>query len=347
MNSPSMPPEEIPAHLLLPAPMQHMLELAQGNVVLQALYVAAKLGIADLLADGPRDSAELAAASQSNPDLLYRILRFLVRFEVFAEPQPGRFALTPAAETLRDRPGSLREFVLYCGEEFYVAWGNFIQTLYTPESAFQTTYGMNRCDYLARNPGKESRFDAGTRVGAEIYVPALAAAYDFSTLATLVDVGKGDRDYLPAILQRHPTLRGILVEKAGLVEAARQRLDAAGLAGRCEVVAGNHLAPPPAGADGYLVSNVQRMEDSEAGQIMRNCRKAMAEGGRLFLIERFLSDRMPWTLLGEDLGLNVQTTGRLRTLEEFRALLAAGGFRLTRLAAVDATRGVFEARPAA
>jgi hypothetical protein len=338
---------QVPSHSLLPAPMQRVLELAQGNAVLQALYVATKLGIADLLAEGPKTCAELAGASASNPDGLYRVLRLLARFEVFAEPEPGRFALSPAAEALRDRPGSLRDFVLYSGEEFYQAWGNFLQTLHTPESAFEITYGMNRCDYLSRHPGKQGRFEAGTQAGADIYVPALAAAYDFSRLSSLVDIGRGDRNYLPAILQRCPELRGIWVEKPDLAEAARQRLARLGLAERCQVEAGNPLAPPPAGSDGYLVSNAHRLEDGEAVHILRNCRKAMAAGGRVFLIERFITGRTPWTLLGEDLGLSVQTTGRLRTLDEFQALLAAGGFRLRQLAPVDATRGVFEAEPLA
>lgn len=336
---------DIPSDLLLPTPVRQVLELTQGNAVLQALYAAARLGIADLLAEGSRTCAELAEASASNPDGLYRVLRLLTRFEVFAEPEPGRFALSPAAETLRNRPGSLRDYVLYSGEEFYQAWGNFLQTLRMPDSAFQITYGMNRCDYLSRNPDKTKHFGAATQVGADLYIPALVAAHDFSTLSTLVDIGKGRRQYLPAILQRCPCLGGIWVEMPDLVESARHRLARLGLAGRCEVVAGNPLSPPPAGADGYLISNVHRMENGEVRRILDNCRAAMAAGGRVFLIERFITERSPWMLLGEDLGLNVQTTGRFRTLDEFQALLAAGGFRLRHLAAVDATCGVFEAEP--
>lgn len=332
---------EIPDSLL-PAPMRQVLEIAQGNAVLQALYVATKLGIADLLADGPKTYHELASASSVHPDGLYRLLRLLTRFQVFIESAPGCFALTPAAETLRDQPSSLRDFVLYSGEEFYQSWGHFLRTLYVAENAFQLTYGMNRCDYLARNPNKERLFDAGTQIGIDIYLPALVAAYDFSRVTTLVDIGKGDRLYLAAILHRYPNLRAIWIEKTALVATTQQRLADQGLAERCEVIAASPFAPPPA-ADGYLISNLQRLEDSEALQIMGNCRQAITAGGRLFLIERFITDRAPWTLLVEDLGLNVQTTGRIRTLNEIEVLLTIGGFRVIHLAMVDITRGVFEA----
>jgi hypothetical protein len=337
----------IPEQLLLSEPIQRMLALIQGNVALQAVYVATKLGIADRLEAGPRSCEDLAKACRCNADMLYRMLRYLCRFGVFSEPEPRYFASTPLADTLRDQPGSLRDLTLFSGEEFYVAWGNFLQTLYTEYSAFEATYGMNRCDYLASNPAKEKRFDAGTQLGAHVYVPALAAAYDFSSIETLVDVGKGDREYLPAILRRYPSVRGILVEKPKLVEETRGKMAEAGLAERCEIVAGSHLEPPPLG-DGYLISNIQRMDDGEARHVMAQCRQVMADDGRLFVIERWVSAKLPPIILSEDLGLTVQTTGgRLRSLEEFRNLLEASGFTVNQVIPVDATRGILEAKPRA
>src|SRR5947209_6709111 len=99
------------------SPSAIMLNLTIGYWVARLTYVAAKLNLADLLKDGPRTSAQLAAAAGVHEQGLYRVLRALASVGVFAETTGGRFKLTPLAATLQTGvPASLRDFTLMINE---------------------------------------------------------------------------------------------------------------------------------------------------------------------------------------------------------------------------------------
>ena len=260
-----------------------LLRLVCGHWVGQAVHVAAKLGVADLLEDGPKTPVALAAATGSHPETLHRLLRTLASLGVFAEEADGRFALTALAEGLRtEAPGSLRAYAIFMGEGWHVRpWGELLTSVQTGRPAFHEVFGQDVFEYLGAHPEAASIFNAAmtSRTGQDNVF--IIPAYDWPA-GTIVDVGGGQGALLTAILGRAPDARGILYDRPQVIEAARGAIDAAGLSDRCRLVAGDFFAEVPAGSDLYLLKRViHDWDDERAGTILRVCRAAMGPGARL------------------------------------------------------------------
>lgn len=335
----------------LAPPSVAMMELSRGFVVPRAIYAAASLGIADHLADGPRSVAELAAATGADARSLYRLLRALASVGVFRERRDGQFALTLLAATLRRAaPGSIRDFVLFHGstELQWLPWGELPHSVRTGRSAFERVHSRPLFEHLAQHPDEARVFAAAMAWLTGQFAAALLAAYDFAPLPRVVDVGGGNGRLLTAILQAHPTLRGTLFDRPSVVDRAHALLKARGVAERCAVVGGDFFAAVPEGGDAYLLKNVVHdWDDERALVILTNCRRALGEGGRLLLMESVIPPGNGPSL-GKLLDLDMLVTtsgGRERTAAEFRLLLAAAGFRLTRIIATAAPLSVIEAVP--
>ena len=191
-----------------------MLQMIGGFWVSHAIYIAAKLGIADLLKDQPKRSEELAAATGTHAPSLYRVLRALASVGVFAEDDQGRFALTPLGATLQTGvPGSLRAYAtMTLGEEKYSAWGNMLHSVQTGEIAFDHLFGMNLWQYQAQHPQAAQLFDEAMANFSAVAIAAILASYDFSPIGTLVDVGGGDGGLIAALLKANPRMKGILFD---------------------------------------------------------------------------------------------------------------------------------------
>lgn len=225
-----------------------------GYRLSQALHVAAKLGVADLLADGPRHAEDLAVVTGSHPSSLYRVLRLLASEGVFEELEEGRFTLTPLAEPLRgDAPDSLRARAIFDGEEWnWHPWGNLLHSTKTGGAAFDHTYGVAVFDYLKETPEAATSFDSLMAEQTRPWALSVVDAYDFADIGTVMDVGGGYGGLLAAILTANPHLKGVLVELPHVVAGARPKLKEAGLADRCEAVAGDFFQSIPDGGDAYM-----------------------------------------------------------------------------------------------
>ncbi len=226
----------------------YLLRMTNAFQVSQAIHVAATLGIADLLEDGPRSADELAEGTGTDAPTLYRLLRALASVGVFTEID-GRFGLTPLAEYLRtDAPGSLRAWAMQVGQRyFWTSWGHLLHSVRTGEPAFAELYGTTPWEYRAAHPEEDAVFNAAmTNLSAGV-VEAVARRYDFSGYGVLVDVGGGQGALLAAILAANPNLRGILFDQPHIVAAAGALLEQAGVADRCEVVGGSFFDTVPAG----------------------------------------------------------------------------------------------------
>lgn len=331
------------------SPYQQMIQMSSGHIVSKSLYVVAELGIADLLATGPRTSAALAAATSVHAPSLYRVLRALASLGVFIEEQDQTFRLTPLGATLRsDASDSVRNWVLINGTIAWQSFGEMLYSVQTGQTGFERAFGMPIFEYLAQHPDDAAVF---ARTMIDFHGPeaaAVAAAYHLADVKTLVDLGGGFGNLLAALLEANPSLRGTLFELPHVAEEAAQRLHVAGLGGRCEVVQGNFFDGVPTGGDVYLLSHVVHdWDEASCLTLLGNCRSAMAPGGRLLIVEMVLPGaNQPSPGKMTDLIMLVNQRGQERTQEEYRQLLAKAGFRLTRVVPTASAVSVIEAVPA-
>ncbi len=329
-------------------PHTRLAQMIAGYWHSQAIYAAAKLGIADLLAEGPRSASELAVASGARPDWLYRLLRALASVGIFAETEDRRFSLTPLAEPLRSGvPGSQRPMALMFGAEHYQVWGLLAEVLVSGENAFEKAFGQPIFDYLRNHPEEAAIFDAAMTSIHGRETEAVLAAYDFSGISVLADIGGGNGSKLSAILQRHPSMRGILFDLPHVVERARWALTAAGVSDRCDTQGGDFFQAVPAGADAYLLRHIiHDWDDRKSQAILQHCHAAMPPQGRLLLVESVIpSGNEPCPAKFLDLTMMLIPGGQERTEEEYRQLFQASGFELTAIIPTSAEVSVIEGRP--
>jgi hypothetical protein len=315
--------------------------LVSGYWYTQTVYVAAELGIAELLQDGSKSAQELAEATGTNPTALYRLLRALASLEIFAEVQ-GRFVLTPLAECLLEP--SLRAMAIMRGEFQYRAWGELHYSVQTGQSAFEKIYGKPIFDFLSDNPETGRLFDQAMTGVHGRETEAMLGAYDFTGIGTLADIGGGNGSLITATLQRYPAMQGMLFDLPGVVKRAKAHIEAVGLEGRCQVIAGNFFLTVPPGADAYLMRHIiHDWDDDNSNMILRNCRRAMGQGSKLLVVEGVVPPgNEPSVSKFFDLAMLVSPGGMERTANEYRQLFEAAGFRLTRIVPTSTWVSVIE-----
>jgi SAM-dependent methyltransferase len=324
----------------LPPPLM-LYQIGIGHYFSRALALAATLRIADLLKDGPRPFDQLAAATATHAPALARVLRLLVSVGAFAEPEDGKFALTPLSEFLRsDIPGSMRAAVLlFAGVPIQDSWKELEYCVQTGQPAFRrSSPDADAFSAFTENPEYAAIFDEAMAAFTAQTAIAVAAAYDFSRFNTVVDVGGGNGALLIGLLSATSTLHGIVFDRPPVAERARTQIAAAGLAERCTAVGGDFFTDAlPGSADAYLAKHViHDWDDRHAIAILENCRRAMRPDGKLLLIEGVYPARIDQSLdsrgaTANDVNMLVCTGGRQRTEEEFRDLYHAAGFELTTL----------------
>jgi O-methyltransferase domain/Dimerisation domain len=321
-----------------PPPPFALFRMVTGYYVSRAIHVAAKLGIADLLAAGPRDHDELAEATGTHADSLRRVLRLLASAGVFLEAEDGKFALTPIGACLRSGvPGSMRAAALLFGGMTQQAWGDLLHSVKTSEPAFRRVLGKDPFAYMAEHPDEAANFDAAMANFTKHIAVAVAAAYDFSPFHRIVDVGGGNGTLLAGILEANPTLTGVVFDLPEVAARATQQVRELGLAARCEIVGGDFFKEVPGGGDAYLLKHViHDWNDDRATDILRTCRRAMSTDAKLLIVEAVYPSRIDQSdesrgAAANDVNMLVCTGGRQRSEAEFRSLYHAAGFRLTRI----------------
>lgn len=331
-----------------------LIDLTFGYMPAQIVYAAAELGIADALEGGPRSSEDLAKETGTHAPSLHRMLRALACFGMLEQREPDLFALTEQGERLQgDGPTSQRQLVrLFCSPAVWQSWGDLIETIRTGDTAWERVTGKSPFEYMAEHPDEAATFNAAMSDHTREIAPDFIGAYDFGRFGVIADLGGGDGTLLAALLKAAPGQRGVLFDlEKGLAEAPGV-LEAAGVAERCDVVAGDFFESAPEGIDAYILKSViHDWDDEKSVAILRSVREAAGPGSRLLLLETLVPAMVtpgsPGPVLS-DMNMLVCTGGRERTPEEFRELLAAAGFTVTGITpAPPSNYSVIEAVPTA
>ncbi len=334
-------------------PQMLLYQMAIGHYLSRALHVIAKLGVADLLSAGARGVEELAKATETHPPSLRRVMRLLASVGVFEEKENGGFALTALGECLRaDVPGSSRAMVLlFAGIGIQDSWKDLEWCVRTGEPAYRKRGAADAFAEMAKDPAQAANFDAAMADFTKMTAVAVAAAYDFTPLRTLVDVGGGNGALLLGILKAYAHLQGVVADRPDVVERAKKEIAASGLGARCRAVAIDFFREVPGGADAYVLKHViHDWDDERARTILANCRRVVPPNGRLLLVEGVYPPRIDGSpesrgAAANDVNMLVSTGGRQRSEAEFRSLYSAAGFRLTRIVPTPARASVIEGVP--
>jgi hypothetical protein len=309
-----------------------MVDRVAGTGQTQAIRTASRLGIADLLAAGPRTAAELAHETGTDADALHRTLRALASGGIFRLDGQGRFANNRLSAALRRDRSGVGPVAEYFGSEATVAaWADLPRTVLTGENAFPHVHGMSVWNWFDRHPEELATFAAAMGAITEMYAPAVAAHPAFGRIARLADLGGGRGTLLAAILRRHPEVRGVLLDAPGVLEQALPYLERHGVLDRVELIPGNFFVEAPSGCDGYLLKQVLHDWDNERCRtILSACRRAASPGARLLVVESIV-ERNEAHGFGAKVDLHMLVAcdgGRERGREEFRRLFAESGFKL-------------------
>jgi O-methyltransferase domain/Dimerisation domain len=342
-----MSSQQTPSNTLPPA-AQVMQFIWPGPMSAQAIYAAAKLGIADELRAGPRTVDELAAASESHGPSLHRLLRALTAVGLFEETTPGTFKNNELSSALRsDVPGSVRPWVIFlCAPFNWKLWGSLAQTIIEGEAGTKNVYGKSFWEYLAENREEAEIFNAAMTSRSEILGAAVTGTYDFSAFKKIVDVGGGHGRLLHSILSTAPSLLGVLYDLPQVVaNATFVENDVA--RGRAQVAGGSFLESVPAGADAYILSGViNDWNDHDALLILKNCRRAIANNGRLLLVTSLLKPVTGPSDRGNFMDVYMMLYGgRERSETEIRALLREAGFSVVRVIPTPVMTFIIESNP--
>lgn len=328
-------------------PTARMLQMVTGYWVSQAVGAAARLGIADQLAERPRPSGEVAKALGADPQALFRLMRMLASIGVFTMDEQGRFGLTPLGDTLRSGvPGSAKDFAdAETAPGHWLPWGKLDDAVKTGKPMCKPALGMELWDWYAKNPEEGESFNGAMGdLSAAVAVEVLRV-YDFAGFQKVVDVGGAHGILVGAILQATPEMRGILYDLPHVTATAGESLESRGIAQRCEVITGSFFDSVPPGADIHVLKQIiHDWSDEECTTILRNCHKALEPKGKLLLVEMVIPpDNSPSMAQPMDLNMLVLLTGRERTESEYRDLLAAGGFEMERVIPTQSPFSVIEA----
>src|SRR5579872_7294883 len=336
------PAERVPPHVQL---------IQMGVAIWQAraVYAAAELGIADILADGPCSVDEIAASTGTHAPSLFRLLRALASCGLIEERRDRQFMTTALGDALREgAPGSARATILtIAGSWQWKAWDHFLDALRTGESGMKAAFGKDLFGFLADEPLHSARFNDAMVGMHGAVASAVAAAYDFSRFRCIVDIGGGKGALLTAILKDQPQMRGLVFDLPETARAARDFLARAGLEARCAFLGGDFFEQVPAGYEVYVLAHVLHdWNDDQAIWILRKCREAMSTGARLLIVEAVLPDgNIPHHRKLMDLLMLTVTGGVERGRNEFADILTKSGFVLSEVYPTTTHQSLIEARP--
>jgi hypothetical protein len=325
------------------------MQMATGFAVSFVLRAAAQLCLADHLADGPKTAGQLAVATNAHAPALYRLLRTLASFGIFGEDESRRFSLTPLAEPLRSNvPGSVRTSILsVTGNLFVIPYAKMLYSVQSGQPSFDDHFGAPFFEHLSTNP-EEAAWFSDLLIGVNSSdAPAVAAAYEFSSYSSVVDIGGGTGHILTTVLASHPGPSGIVFDLPHSQSGANELIESRGMTDRVTFVPGSFFESVPCGFDLYLMSHViHDWSEEQCLTLLANCHHAMPRTSQLLIIEQVLPEGNtfhPGKMM--DMTMLTLTPGQERTECEYRALLEKANFKLTRVIPTNSAVSIVEAIP--
>lgn len=318
----------------------------------QCLGIAAELRVAELLADGPRNIAELAEKTGAHQHALQSALQILAEDGIFAEVEPGVFANTARSQLLRpDVPNSQFIMSQFAASEWL--WQCYAKTGYsvkTGKAAFEEAFGMTLWAYMGRNPDKGREFNMAMNEFSQTLGPSIVAGYpDFGKAGVVADLGGGTGTYLANILNSYPSVRrGVLADLPPVIEQAKARPDLAGLIeqGRLDFHPGDFFETVPSGVDLYVCKQITHSwNDEKLLSVLKRCRDA-SPTATIAAAELVLRPGVQRFVKYFDVMMLVTMAGFLRTEEQYAEVFKQAGYTLTRVVPTETAFSIIEAVPA-
>lgn len=328
-----------------PSPQDQMMQFITAKWISQPVHVAAQLGIADILADGPLGVEDLAEKTGTHAPTLYRLLRALAGKGIFEEQEGQVFGLTPLAQCLQT--GAMRALTLtFLSNWHEKAWGALLTSVQTGEAAFEHAFGQPAFEWLSEHPEDAALFNQFQAEKTVRFIPALVGAYDFSGLNKLADLGGGTGALMLEILKANPGLKGCVAELPQVAAQAREAIQASGLTDRCQAVECDFLQAAPEGYDAFIMCHtLHDWDDGPCAKILANCRRALPLDGKLLIVEHLIPAHHGFSVAKLlDLEVLVIGGGKERTEAEYRDLLQEAGFELARVIPTPAGIAIIEAK---
>lgn len=331
-----------------PPPASILMQMLFGGLTQQCICVAAKLRIADLVAQHPQTITELAAKTSSNEDALYRVLRMLSSVGIFMQ-ENDKFGLTPMASLLRsDVPDSIYHLALMMGEDWiWRNWGELMYSVQTGKTAHDKVHGMSTFEYFASNPKAGSVFNNAMTSLSKGVVTPIVEAYDFSRASKVADIAGGHGMLLSGVLKAYPNLSGVLFDLPAVIQGAGSLLEKEGVSERVEVESGNFFNSVPPRADVYLLKHViHACDDARAITLLKNIRSAIKDNSKVLIVEAIVPENNEPSLAKMmDILMMVMEGGKERTGKEYKRLLEAADLKLTRIIPTKSPFSLVEAEP--
>ncbi len=326
-----------------PSPEAAMMKALGAMIFPLSVKAALALDILPVLEEGRHASApELAAHLGLDAAALGRLLTALAAMGVLRREE-DRYRVTPFGATLLPGPGSMQPLARYLLDDSVLL--PLAQLNVSVRSGQPALPQDPQSGWYAQYPERARLMDGAMAVYSGLGLPALLEAYDFSPYATVTDVGGGVGHVLAGILKRYPDVGGTLFDTAATTERAARHLAERGLQGRYAVAAGDMLKAVPGGAALYVLSKVlNNWDDDHCLRILRNIRLAMKADARLIVIEGVVADA---SYAAEDafrdlLLLACSHGGRLRTVDELRALGGEAGLAMLRVIPTSSAFSILE-----
>ncbi len=316
-----------------------LMQFITAKWISQPLHVVTKLGIPDILSQGPKSIDDLAKECNAHGPYLYRVMRALASMGIFTETENKVFNLTPMSECLQEN--KMRSIALMFLSEWHnKAWGKLLHSVKTGDFAFETAFGMPAFDWLEQNPEAAKVFNEANQVKTITTHAAITDVYDFEQFNSITDVGGGYGGLLFKILEKNKNLNGVIADLSYLIKNAAEQISMMNLTDRCIAVACDFFVEVPNGSDCYILSHILHdWDDNKSKDILKNCYDAMRQDAKLLLVEYIVPEGNEFSIAKLlDLEVLVMGGGCERTEKEFVELLNNTGFILENI--IDTQEGI-------